>query len=258
MPAPYTYDPTALKEVFEEHFTFIAGFRRNVHRYGARLALEDPAGDRRWTYAELGADVDRLAAGLAARGVEPRDVVAFQLFNSAEFALVYLASQRLGAIAAPVNFRFAPGETAAVLDDSRPGAYIFDEAVASDARTALALASNRPAVVAVVAPASNESDGGAGAAGWAVPFDELFDSGAVVPDGPPASTWEEATRLYTSGTTGRPKGVPLPALSEVLTAHDVIMGGPAPTTTCPWSMSTTTAWPSPTTSSPGTGARSAR
>ena len=126
---PYTYDPTALRQVFDHHFTFIAGFRRNTHRYAERIALQDPATGRRWTYAELGADVDRLTAGLFAAGVRPGDVVTFQLFNCPEFALLYLASHQLGAIAAPINFRFAPGETAHVLDDSRPRVYVFDTAI---------------------------------------------------------------------------------------------------------------------------------
>jgi acyl-CoA synthetase (AMP-forming)/AMP-acid ligase II len=48
------------------------------------------------------------------------DVVCFQLYNGPEFALLWLAAQRLGAIASPVNFRLSPGETAYILDASRP------------------------------------------------------------------------------------------------------------------------------------------
>ncbi|MFF1875711.1 AMP-binding protein, partial [Kitasatospora herbaricolor] len=65
----------------------------------------------------------------------------------------------------------------------------------------------------------------------AVRFDDL-----LVPDAPSfrapegASVWDETSRLYTSGTTGMPKAVPLTSLNEVLTAHDVIMHFPlAPT-----------------------------
>ena len=71
----YTYDPTAYRAVFEQHFTFLAGFWRNVHRFADELALHDTARDRSFTYAQLGAEVNRLAAGLAARGVAPGDVL---------------------------------------------------------------------------------------------------------------------------------------------------------------------------------------
>ncbi|MBO0775261.1 MAG: acyl--CoA ligase, partial [Actinobacteria bacterium] len=148
MSQPYTYDPSSLRQVFERHFTFLAGFLRNAHRYAGRLALLDPETGRRWTYAELAADSGRLAAGLAERGVSRGDVVVFQLFNSPEFALLYLAAQRLGAIAAPVNFRFAPGEIAHVLDDSLPCAYIYDETLAPLAAEALGLSKHLPALLA--------------------------------------------------------------------------------------------------------------
>ena len=64
--------------------------------------------------------------------MEPGDVVVFQLYNGPEFALLWLASQRLGAIASPINFRLSSGETAYVLDDSRPGVFVHDAALAGD------------------------------------------------------------------------------------------------------------------------------
>ncbi len=134
MTEAYRYDPAAYRDVFERHLTYLAGFWRNVHRYAERPALRDPLTGRRWTYAELGGDVSRLAAGLAAHGVGRGDVVVFQLYNSPEWALLYLAAQHLGAIGAPINFRFSPGETAFVLDDSRPAAYVYDAAIAGIAR----------------------------------------------------------------------------------------------------------------------------
>jgi acyl-CoA synthetase (AMP-forming)/AMP-acid ligase II len=217
---PYRYDPAAFRQVFEHHFTYLAGFRRNTHRYGARPALHDPASGRRWTYTELGEAVDRVAAGLVELGVGPGDVVVHQLPNVPEFALLYLATQQLGAIGAPLNFRLSHGETAYVLDDSRPTAYVYDASLSETAGKALALAGHRPRAVVHVG-ADTEAPAGAR------DFGDLLASTGPVPSGPPTATvYDETTRLYTSGTTGMPKGVSLNSLVEVLSAHDVAMHFP--------------------------------
>jgi acyl-CoA synthetase (AMP-forming)/AMP-acid ligase II len=214
----YRYDATAFREVFEQHFTYIAGVRRNSHRFAARPALHDPDSGRRWTYAELWADAGRVAAGLAGAGVRPGDVVVFQLYNGPEFALLWLAAQRLGAIASPINFRLSSGETAYVLDDSRPRAFVHDAGLGDMVRDALARAEHRPELLVVV---------GETAAPEGIAFDELLASDAEPPEPPADATiYDESTRLYTSGTTGMPKGVSLNALVEVLSAHDVIMHFP--------------------------------
>jgi acyl-CoA synthetase (AMP-forming)/AMP-acid ligase II len=209
MPSTYQYDPAAYRAVFERHFTYLAGLRRNSHRFATRPALHDPASGRRWTYAELWADTGRLACGLAAGGVRAGDVVTFDLLNGPEFALLWIAAQRLGAVASPINFRLAAGEVAHVLDDSAPRAFIFDASVEAVARDALARANHAPALQATVGASS---------------FDELFIDGD--PPLPDLDVYAESTRLYTSGTTGLPKGVSLNALVEVLSAHDVIMHFP--------------------------------
>jgi acyl-CoA synthetase (AMP-forming)/AMP-acid ligase II len=211
------YDPTAYRDYIEHEFSYLSGFRRNTHRYADRVAFRDPSTDTTLTYAELGARVDRLATGLADAGVKPGDVVVYQLFNSLEFALLYLATQACGAVGSPINFRLAPGETAYVLDDSTPVVFIFDESLRDDAVAAIEHAQHRPAVVAMV--------GGGETPSGVVRFEELVaDSPRELPG--TASSYDETTRLYTSGTTGMPKGVPLPSMVEVFTAHDVIMHFP--------------------------------
>jgi acyl-CoA synthetase (AMP-forming)/AMP-acid ligase II len=207
----YRYDPTAFREVFERRFTYLAGVERNSHRFASRPALHDPASGRRWTYAELWADAGRLAAGLAQRGVGPGDVVVFQLHNGPEFVLLWLAAQRLGAVASPINFRLSAGETAHVLTDSRPAVYVWDGPLTPMATDAMVRASHEPPTVAIVGDES---------------FDALFVDAEAPSPPADATVYDESTRLYTSGTTGMPKGVSLPSLVEVLSAHDVIMHFP--------------------------------
>ena len=217
----HRYDPTAFKAVFERQFTHRAGFERNVHRFAERPALHDPASGRRWSYRQLGADVERLAAGLAAGGVGAGDVIAFQLPNRPEFVLLWLAAQRLGAIAAPFNYRLAAGETAYVLDDSAPAVYVHDGELAALAADALARASHAPGLVVAVGEEAEPLPGGER-------FAALLEHGADPAPGPPGggSAYDETTRLYTSGTTGMPKGVSLNGVVEALSAHDVIMHFP--------------------------------
>jgi acyl-CoA synthetase (AMP-forming)/AMP-acid ligase II len=217
--APYRYDASAFRAVFERQFTYLAGVERNSHRYAGRPALSDPATGRRWTYAELWDDAGRVAVALQANGVQAGDAVVLSLFNGGEFVLVWLAAQRLGAIAAPINFRLSSGEVAYVLDDSQPTAFVYDQTLARTAADALTLAEHQPRLLVAVgedtAPATS--------------FDELLASGDPGADlRPPAdaTVYDESTRLYTSGTTGMPKGVSLNSLVDVLSAHDVIMHFP--------------------------------
>ncbi|MFE7623125.1 (2,3-dihydroxybenzoyl)adenylate synthase, partial [Streptomyces sp. NPDC057509] len=79
-----------------EGLTFGARLRRAAADRGDRVALVD--GDRRWTYADLDAEADRVAHGLRGLGIGRGDRVVVQLPNCAEFVLVWFGLQRLGAV----------------------------------------------------------------------------------------------------------------------------------------------------------------
>ena len=215
------YDPTRFREVFQTSYTYANGFARNTHRFADRPALREPDSGRTWTYAELGADVDRVAGWLFRHGVGRGSVVMVELFNSPEFAILYLACHRIGAVFSPTNFRLAPDEVGFIIEDSAPVVLVYDAARADDIRAALASAPHAPEHVVVVGDATDDGT---------VPFDEVLGADPVTADElattEPRSTYDETTRLYTSGTTGRPKPVPLPSLVEVLSAHDVVMHFP--------------------------------
>lgn len=224
------YNPDQLRQYVENHFTYIAGFERNVRRYGDDLAILDPTGERSWTYQELSRDVDRLASAFAEHGVGRGDRVLYQLYNTPEFVLVYLATQRLGAIGVPVNFRLSVGEAAYVLQDSAPRVYLYDEQIAGTAEAALARWGGRTTTVSVTRPGQDTTEPyRRGRLARAVDFEQFIATGD--PERTPTlaegfSTYEETTRLYTSGTTGMPKGVALPSFVEVMSAHDVMMHFP--------------------------------
>lgn len=216
----YTYDASMFKKTFENEFTYINGFLRNVHRFANRPAMTCTIRDKTWNYAELNKEVNKLANKLAEDGVGKSDVVMYQLPNSTEFVYSFLAPQKLGAINTPINFRLAPGETAYIIDDSKPKVFIYDVEFREAAEQGLAMAEHRPdRVVMVDMFAKHDAPEGY------VRFADYVQNQSVdEPDVKHAShIYDETTRYYTSGTTGMPKGVPLNNMNDIFTVHDVTM-----------------------------------
>jgi acyl-CoA synthetase (AMP-forming)/AMP-acid ligase II len=219
----FTYDVSMFKQTFEHEFTYLNGFLRNVHRFARRPAVTCPVRNRTWTYAELNGEANRLAHALLEDGVGPRDIVMYQLLNSAEFVFSFLAPQKIRAINSPINFRLSPGETAYTLDDSKPVVFIYDAEIRETAVQALALAKHKPRRIVMV-DITGEQEAPQGHILYSEYVRNRSDANPDITH--PAHIYDETTRLYTSGTTGRPKGVPLNNINEVLSAHDVAMHFP--------------------------------
>ena len=142
---------------------------------GKRAVADDA---RSLTFAELAEAADRVAGALRARGVGVEDHVAIRMPNGVPFVVAYLGAMRLGAIPLPVNTRFTDRQIGYVLRDS--------------------------GAVAVVT--GDETD--AGSAGTPTyRYHELRDGGDPIADVEPRRSGEVAELVYTSGTTGAPKGV---------------------------------------------------
>src|SRR5437773_7443406 len=217
---------------FESDFTYLAGFRSTVERFPGRRALTDAPSARTWTYRELDGECNRLARALKASGIRGGDAVMGSLLNTPEFVFFFIAAQKAGAIFAPINPRLAPREVAAHIEDSRPRLYVYDASTAATACQALGLGRNRPEVQIVV--------GGDDPAAGAMEYERLVGEHSgdeIAPED--ARSTDEIVRLYTSGTTGLPKGIPLNNVNNILRALDVIAQlplGPLDKTlnTTPW------------------------
>ena len=152
--------------------------------------------DQRLTYADCDAAAARLAAGLAAQGIQPGERVLLFIDNRPEFVLTLLAVLRLGAIAVPVGVR-----------EQRPGlAYI--------ARQCGAAAIVIDADLAERAPRGDEAPAlrlhiSVGDAPACTPLALLLACGETPPPVPTPAEHAVAVILYTSGTTGNPKGAML-------------------------------------------------
>ncbi len=169
---------------------------RNARREPGRTALV--FGEAALTFAELDARVNRLANALAERGVGRGDQVAVLMYNGLEVIESFFACQKLGACPVPVNFRLAPSELAYILDDSRAVAVLTDGQLVS---LALAATVDLDAVRLVVT--TGEVVAGAES------YEELLAGGSA--EAPDVEVHEDdlAFLMYTSGTTGRPKGAML-------------------------------------------------
>lgn len=158
---------------------------RNARKYPAQLAISDDQQELSW--AQLAAQVEQLAAWLQQEyGVRPGDRVALVIPNSIAFVVGFFAIQRLDAIAVPVNVRLTTPELEYILGNAE------SELVLTSKMTDAAL---KPLVEQGLA------------ALW---LDDLSVSANAATDElqePAADAPSPCILLYTSGTTGRPKGV---------------------------------------------------
>lgn len=169
---------------------------RNARLFGGREGLV--MGGERLTWRQCEARVNRLAHALRRRGLERGDRVAILAHNSIPFVEALFALARSGLVAVPVNARLVAGEVARILADCGAAALLAGDEHLEIARTA----AGRVPSVGVVA--------GLGEGGGEVPsYRRLLDDGAEspLPLERPIAGDELLILLYTSGTTGFPKGV---------------------------------------------------
>lgn len=146
----------------------------------------------------------------------------FQLLNCPEFAFAYIACHKTGTVSCPINFRLSAGEIAITIEDSRPTVFIYESINKDAVEQALKLSKFTPKVIIMV-----DGEGAAPIPGTVKYSDFVKNASAENPNlNWNLSIYDETTRLYTSGTTGRPKGVCITSINEVLSAHDVMIHFP--------------------------------
>ncbi len=210
------------KHSFESEYTWLNGFMRNVRRFGNRQALFDPATNSSWSYCELNATANKFANAILRAGAKKGQAVMFQLQNCPEFVFAYLACHKTGTVSCPINFRLSSGEVAKTIEDSAPSVFIYEASNTDVIKEALSISKYKPQTVLMVKDADVPPLPGA------QEFNVFVKNASE--ENPnldwSLSIYDETSRLYTSGTTGMPKGVCITSINEVLSAHDVMIHFP--------------------------------
>ncbi len=195
-------DETGLDRCAANHvaLTPLSHLARAADVFADRTALVH-LGQRR-TYADLAARAGRLAAGLARAGVRPGDVVATILPNVPPQVEAHWGVPAAGAILCAINTRLDVATVAYILAHSGARVLICDSALIGLAEAAMAAMEGPPPAL-VEAP---DAPAGIAASGRHPVYEDL-----LAPDPAPwilpQDEWESIALNYTSGTTGRPKGV---------------------------------------------------
>lgn len=182
-----------------QHLSLPGGVRAAMQRNPAKLALRHR--DKQCTYGELVQRIDLVCAGiLSDLGLKHGEHIAIVAANSIEYLEVVLGASQAGAGTATVNPRLSPAEIVAICDDARARVLFADQAAAE------ALASVAFATVSRIVIIGDDY------AAWR-------DSHTPLATVPAVAEWDTFTIPYTSGTTGKPKGVLVPHRSRVISLY---------------------------------------
>jgi fatty-acyl-CoA synthase len=191
--------------------TIGGNFDATVRAFGDREALVDRPAGRRWTYAELAADVDALALGLLEMGIAEGDRVGIWAPNCAEWTLTQYATAKIGAILVNINPAYRARELEFVLNQSGSTLLIAAQKLKT---------SDYAGMIAEVRPRCPELKTVVliGSAPWRALLEtgRHLDRGAL--DAIELDTDDPINIQYTSGTTGFPKGA-------TLSHHNILNNG---------------------------------
>ncbi len=196
----------------EEYADLATLIRRKAEKNGTRPALR--FADRTISYRELDRETDRVAAGLARSGVRRGDRVAALLFNTPEFPLLWFGAAKLGAVLVPLNTALKGEILRYELADSAPCAVVVDRRLWESYAPLREGLGVRHEWIAGPA-ASNASDPVGIPAFGELPANGPFEAPPELAPSDPVSI------MYTSGTTGPPKGAIIPHVKQILTPLEI-------------------------------------
>lgn len=181
---------------------------RNADWRGDRSALRLADTGESVTWRAFDERANRFGNALADRGVRKGDRVAIVLYNTVEFPTAVYGCYKIGAVPVPLNYMLARSDFAYIFGDTNPQVVVYDEGVSDAVEGAVGDAIRTPDLIRV-----GPSDGGSEAGGDRdveadTTYEAFVSSGSNArPEEYPLQADETVYILYTSGTTGNPKGV---------------------------------------------------
>ncbi|MGE5577976.1 MAG: long-chain-fatty-acid--CoA ligase [Syntrophothermus sp.] len=172
-------------------------FEQTVLKYPNREGMVYPQKNQRWTFKEWDEKINRLANAFLNAGLKKGDVVSTFLYNTSEFAATCLACIKTGILFNPINFRLAGEELAFILNDSGSKALIFEEAVIPQVDRA-----RERTNINLFLYADDQ-----GMPSYAQNFYGFMETGSSQRPAVQLTENDRYIIMYTSGTTGKPKGV---------------------------------------------------
>ncbi len=185
--------------------------KEKAARYGDRIFLRDFGTDRTITFQAFDATTNRLARGFRQLGLRKNDRVALLHPNHSDFILTYFAIIKAGGVAVPINTVYPPPEIEFIINDAQAVMLVTTDELAPKVQ---AIASHLPSLRKTLIKRKTQTIEDAIEDALAAKLDELDSAGtsAHSPD-------DLAILFYTSGTTGKPKGV-------MITHRNLTFSGP--------------------------------
>ncbi|MDQ0338895.1 fatty-acyl-CoA synthase [Caldalkalibacillus uzonensis] len=168
-----------------------------AHNYPHKTGLVYEEKDQRWTFAELDAKVNQFAIALRTLGVCKGDVVSTFLYNTSEFVIALFASAKIGAVFNPINYRLSANELLFILNDCHSKVLLYEGRVKDCVEKVKHLGSNVKHFIYVDHDTPEDT----------LNFYNILDSSPTDRPQEYVSEDDPYIMMYTSGTTGKPKGV---------------------------------------------------
>lgn len=171
-------------------------FELSVEKYSDHEGMVYPQKNQRWSYSEWDDKINRVANGLRGLGIGKGDVVSAVLYNTSEFLTTLLACSKIGALFNPINYRLSAGELAFITSDAGSKALVFEEAV----HDVVSKAREINEVPHYLFVDDNPPE-------FSLSFYSLLNGSSSTRPEVEISQEDRYIIMYTSGTTGKPKGV---------------------------------------------------